>query len=134
MKYAYEGLSSIEMRILALIAQGLTNIEIGNELGYTDKTVKNYVSRIYLLFGVTSRFTAVAHAFRTRILDPIKIYDLDIPPPVDSAENLILQAREAINAMPHPDQMIIRLLDIVARQQQQIKELASSTCKEEAAP
>ncbi|PMY53073.1 response regulator transcription factor, partial [Pseudomonas sp. FW305-25] len=41
-----EGLSAQEKKVLALIGQGLTNRQIGDELFLAEKTVKNYVSSI----------------------------------------------------------------------------------------
>ncbi|MGH7972956.1 MAG: response regulator, partial [Limisphaerales bacterium] len=37
-------LSSQERRVVALVAEGKTNKEIGREMGLSDKTVKNYLS------------------------------------------------------------------------------------------
>ena len=37
-------LSAQERRVVALVAEGKTNKEIGNEMGLSDKTVKNYLS------------------------------------------------------------------------------------------
>jgi DNA-binding NarL/FixJ family response regulator len=51
-------LSSQERRVLALLADGLTNKEIGDRLGLTEKTVKNYLSNIFDKLQVTRRAQA----------------------------------------------------------------------------
>ena len=54
------GLSPQEHRVLALIAQGKTNKEAGNDLGLTEKTVKNYLSNIFEKLHVSRRAQAAA--------------------------------------------------------------------------
>jgi len=53
-------LSAQERRVLALIAEGRTNKEIGNELGLAEKTVKNYLSNVFDKLHVTRRAQAAA--------------------------------------------------------------------------
>lgn len=53
-------LSPQESRVLALIAQGKTNKEAGNELNLTEKTVKNYLSNIFEKLHVSRRAQAAA--------------------------------------------------------------------------
>ncbi len=53
-------LSPQERRVLALIAEGKTNKEVGNDLGLTEKTVKNYLANIFAKLNVTRRSQAVA--------------------------------------------------------------------------
>ncbi len=53
-------LSQQERRILLLVADGLTNKEIGREIFLSDKTVKNYVSSILGKLGVQRRSQAAA--------------------------------------------------------------------------
>ena len=53
-------LSVQERRVLALIAEGRTNKEIGNELGLAEKTVKNYLSNVFDKLHVTRRAQAAA--------------------------------------------------------------------------
>jgi two-component system response regulator DevR len=57
-------LSPQEERILALIADGKTNKEIGDELGLAEKTVKNYVSSILSKLEVARRAEAAAYHAR----------------------------------------------------------------------
>ena len=54
-------LTDQERRILELIADGLTNKEIGNEVSLSDKTVKNYVSNILGKLEVSRRSQAAAY-------------------------------------------------------------------------
>jgi two-component system, NarL family, response regulator DevR len=54
-------LSPQERRVLALVAEGKTNKEIGLALGLSDKTVKNYLSNIMEKLQVTRRSQAAAY-------------------------------------------------------------------------
>jgi DNA-binding NarL/FixJ family response regulator len=62
-------LSPQEERILALVAEGKTNKEIGEDLKLAEKTVKNYVSAILSKLEVTRRAEAAAYLAR-RTTDP----------------------------------------------------------------
>jgi DNA-binding NarL/FixJ family response regulator len=53
-------LSPQERRVLALLAQGLTNKGIGEKLELTEKTVKNYLSNIFDKLHLTNRAQAAA--------------------------------------------------------------------------
>lgn len=57
-------LSPQEERVLALVAQGKTNSEIGQELYLAEKTVKNYVSSILSKLDVGRRSEAAAYLAR----------------------------------------------------------------------
>ncbi len=57
-------LSPQEERILALVADGKTNREIGEELRLAEKTVKNYVSSILSKLEVARRAEAAAYLAR----------------------------------------------------------------------
>lgn len=57
---ALASLSPQEKRVLALIAEGRTNKEVGSELGLSEKTVKNYLSNIFSKLHVTRRAQAAA--------------------------------------------------------------------------
>ncbi len=57
-------LSAQEERILALIAHGKTNKQIGEETHLAEKTVKNYVSSILSKLEVTRRAEAAAYLAR----------------------------------------------------------------------
>jgi DNA-binding NarL/FixJ family response regulator len=58
-------LSPQERRVLSLIADGLTNRQIADELNLAEKTVKNYVSALLHKLDMTRR--AEAAAFRAAI-------------------------------------------------------------------
>jgi len=64
-------LSRREQATLELIGQGLTNRQIGGQLGVSEKTVKNYVTTLFLKLGMQRRTQAAAYA--TRILDSCAI-------------------------------------------------------------
>ena len=53
-------LSSQQQRVLALVAEGKTNKEIGTLLDLSDKTVKNYIRFIFQKLKVTRRAQAAA--------------------------------------------------------------------------
>ncbi len=53
-------LSTQERRVLALLADGLTNKGIGEKLGLTEKTVKNYLSNIFDKLHLSNRAQAAA--------------------------------------------------------------------------
>jgi len=53
-------LSPQERRVLALIAEGCTNKEVGSRLGLSEKTVKNYLSTVFEKLHVSRRAEAAA--------------------------------------------------------------------------
>jgi two-component system response regulator DevR len=53
-------LSAQERRVLALLAEGRTNKEIGVELGLSDNTVKNYLVNVYGKLNIKRRSQAAA--------------------------------------------------------------------------
>jgi two-component system response regulator DevR len=67
--HAFAELNAQEMQILAAIAEGQTNREIGAALHLSEKTVRNYVSIILSKLEVSSRAQAAAYAARHRIED-----------------------------------------------------------------
>ena len=58
------GLTDQERRILELIAEGLTNRQIGERMFLAEKTVKNYVSNVLAKLGMSRRSEAAAFAAR----------------------------------------------------------------------
>ena len=58
------GLTDQERRIIDLIAEGMTNREIGEQLFLAEKTVKNYVSNLLAKLGMSRRTEAAAYAAR----------------------------------------------------------------------
>jgi DNA-binding NarL/FixJ family response regulator len=67
--HAFADLNAQEMQILARVAEGETNREIGTALQLSEKTVRNYVSIILGKLGLNSRAQAAAYAARHRIED-----------------------------------------------------------------
>lgn len=61
---AIASLTPQERRILDLLAGGLTNRDIAEELFLSDKTVKNYVSSLLMKLGMSRRSEAAAYAAR----------------------------------------------------------------------
>ena len=57
-----EPLSARELEVLALVAEGLSNREIGERLFITPGTVKNHVSNVLAKLGVRGRTQAVLQA------------------------------------------------------------------------
>ncbi|WP_416223022.1 LuxR C-terminal-related transcriptional regulator [Streptomyces sp. VB1] len=57
-----EGFTSRELEILELIASGIGNNGIAKRLSLAEKTVRNYVSRIFTKLDVRDRAAAVARA------------------------------------------------------------------------
>lgn len=67
-----ETLTEREIAVLRLAARGLTNKQIGVDLGISDRTVQNHLANIYGKLGVASRTEAVTVALQRAIirLDP----------------------------------------------------------------
>jgi DNA-binding NarL/FixJ family response regulator len=65
---AAEKLSAREAEVLALIARGLTNAEVGRALFISEATVKTHLMRACGKLGVSGRTAAVARALETGAL------------------------------------------------------------------
>jgi DNA-binding CsgD family transcriptional regulator/pimeloyl-ACP methyl ester carboxylesterase len=59
------GLSRRERETLRLLCDGASNARIADELGISEKTVRNHVSHLYRKMGVRSRAEAIVHAYRS---------------------------------------------------------------------
>ena len=70
---ARAALSSQEVRVLTLAAEGCTNREIGSRLHLSRHTVKEYLSNAMRKLGVDSRVSAVVEAGRRGLLDPSRL-------------------------------------------------------------
>jgi DNA-binding NarL/FixJ family response regulator len=57
-------LTEQERKLLTLIAEGLTNRQIGERMYLAEKTVKNYVSNVLAKLGMSRRSEAAAYAAR----------------------------------------------------------------------
>jgi DNA-binding NarL/FixJ family response regulator len=63
-------LNERELKILDLIAEGLTNREIGEQLYLSEKTVKHHVSDILSKLGLTRRVEAAGFSIRRAARKP----------------------------------------------------------------
>jgi DNA-binding CsgD family transcriptional regulator len=61
-------LSPRQQQVVDLVAQGMTNAEIGEQLGITERTVKAYAQELYDKLGVRNRAGAVAQAWSLGLL------------------------------------------------------------------
>jgi DNA-binding NarL/FixJ family response regulator len=66
---AAEALTSREREVLKLLARGLTQAEIAQELFISPKTVAGHIQRILTKLGVHSRAQAVALAYEHGLAD-----------------------------------------------------------------
>lgn len=62
-------LTSRELDVVRLVADGLTNDEIGAALGVTTRTVEAHLGRIFERTGVSSRTELATRAIREAWLD-----------------------------------------------------------------
>jgi DNA-binding NarL/FixJ family response regulator len=62
-------LTDRELEVLKLVAQGLTNREIADQLYISENTVKNHVRNILEKLHLHSRMEAVVYAVREKLLD-----------------------------------------------------------------
>jgi DNA-binding NarL/FixJ family response regulator len=64
---AFAELTEQERRVLAEVATGATNREIGVRLQLAEKTVRNYVSNVLAKLALESRAQAASYAVRHRL-------------------------------------------------------------------
>ena len=64
------GLTEREAEVLALLGEGRTNRQIGQELFITEKTASVHVSRILMKLSVHNRAEAAAAAHRVGLARP----------------------------------------------------------------
>jgi DNA-binding NarL/FixJ family response regulator len=68
---AFRDLSDREMDVLAEVARGKTNAEVGQALNLSEKTVRNYVSSILDKLHLNNRIELATYAVKHRISDRI---------------------------------------------------------------
>jgi len=61
-----------ELEVLALMASGLDNVEIGERLFVTKVTVQNYTSSIYGKLAVNTRAKAILYAIQNGLVEPAR--------------------------------------------------------------
>jgi DNA-binding NarL/FixJ family response regulator len=66
-KHDDNNLTSREVEVLELIAEGMINKEIAKQLYISEKTVKNHVSNIFRKLNVSDRTQAAIYAFKHNI-------------------------------------------------------------------
>jgi HD-GYP domain-containing protein (c-di-GMP phosphodiesterase class II) len=64
------GLTTREIDVLALLAQGMSNKHIARELGISPKTVGNHVEHVYSKLGVSNRTGAAMYAMQYGMIGP----------------------------------------------------------------
>jgi DNA-binding NarL/FixJ family response regulator len=67
---AHEQLTPREAEVLAVVARGLSNAEVGQALSIGESTVKTHLLRIFAKLGVDDRTAAVTLAYERGILPP----------------------------------------------------------------
>jgi DNA-binding NarL/FixJ family response regulator len=65
------GLTRREADVLVLLARGLSNPEIAEELTISRKTVSSHLEHIYTKIGVTTRTEAALFAMRAGLTDAL---------------------------------------------------------------
>jgi ATP/maltotriose-dependent transcriptional regulator MalT len=63
-----DGVTRREAEVLALVAQGLTNREVAEELMLSERTVARHLANLYTKIGVTTRTAATSYAHRHGLL------------------------------------------------------------------
>jgi DNA-binding NarL/FixJ family response regulator len=64
----FRGLSEREVRVLRLLADGMDTAEVGRELFYSERTVKNIVHDITSRLELRNRTHAVAYAIKQGLI------------------------------------------------------------------
>ena len=70
---ALAGLTAREVKVLILLAQGLSNKQIAERLVITPKTAGNHVEHIYAKIGASSRAAAAMFAVQHGLLPEEKL-------------------------------------------------------------
>ncbi len=66
----FEELTARELQILELVARGLSNVEIAQQLIVSNSTIKTHVARVLAKLGVRDRVPAVVLAYETGVIRP----------------------------------------------------------------
>jgi DNA-binding NarL/FixJ family response regulator len=68
-KEFYDGLTTREIEILRLLANGMANKQIAHRLQISDKTVRNHLNHTYEKLGIYDRSQAVLYAVKKGLVD-----------------------------------------------------------------
>ena len=66
--FAAAGLTPRELKVLSLLATGMTNRAIAQHLTISEKTVARHLSNIFGKLGVSSRSAATAYAYQHNLV------------------------------------------------------------------
>jgi two-component system, NarL family, response regulator DevR len=69
---AFRDLSRRELDVLAPLARGKTNAEIGRLLNLSEKTVGNYISNMFEKLGLNNRIELAAYAFEHHLFERLQ--------------------------------------------------------------
>lgn len=113
-------LSEREREILQLVATGLSNQQIANQLGISINTVKVHLRNVFGKIGVASRTEATLYALRSGIVaveaaDVPSALPVDAPVPVELADApALLPSQPAVPTVPLDDLVVLPAAETAA--------------------